>query len=341
MTVPMEPTSPKPPESHSNIDISVVIPAFDEVDNLKPLYEELKSVLDELDTGYEIIFVDDGSTDGSYEVLEKLHAHDRMVRVIQFRRNFGQSAAFAAGFEHAGGKSIVTLDADGQNNPADIPGLLAEMQTGDYDFVTGWRINRKEHFLRRTLSNVANRLINRSTGMLIHDRGCSLKAFDRDLVKNIRLYGELHRFLPELVSAIGAKVTEVQVYDRPRQHGTSKYGSFSRTPRVLIDLFTVFFLMGFFTSPMRFFGYAAIIITSLGFLIAGILGGTKIFYGITQGIAGFQSYEIGNRPIFLLSMVMILLGVQFLMMGLLGEMIMRTYFEAREKPPYYIRKLLE
>lgn len=330
-----------PPEYIADIELSVVIPAFNEFENLEPLYEELKTVMEELDMVYEIIFVDDGSTDGSYDVLKSINARDRRVRVIQFRRNFGQSAAFAAGFEHARGGTIVTLDADGQNNPADIPRLLAEMQTGDYDFVNGWRINRKEPLLRRTLSNVANRLINRSTGMMIHDRGCSLKAFERDLVKNIRLYGELHRFLPELVSAIGARVTEVQVYDRPRQHGASKYGSFSRTPRVLIDLFTVFFLMGFFTSPMRFFGYSAFIITSLGILIAGILGGTKIYYGITQGMAGFQSYEIGNRPIFLLSMVMILLGFQFLMMGLLGEMIMRTYFEARNKPPYYIRKILE
>lgn len=337
----MESSPPIQPETLDKIELSVVIPVFNEAENLNPLYDELKTVLDGLGTVYEIIFVDDGSTDESYEVLEKLHASDRTVRVIQFRRNFGQSAAFAAGFEHALGETIVTLDADGQNNPADIPRLLVEMHTGDYDFVTGWRINRREQFLRRTLSNVANRLINHSTGILIHDRGCSLKAFDRDLVENIRLYGELHRFLPELVSAIGARVTEVQVYDRPRQHGESKYGSISRTPRVLIDLITVFFLMGFFTSPMRFFGYIAIITTSLGLLIAGVLGGTKIYYGITQGLIGFHSYEIGNRPIFLLSMVMILLGFQFLMMGLLGDMIMRTYFEARNKPPYYIRKLLE
>jgi glycosyltransferase involved in cell wall biosynthesis len=337
----MNPASYDLPESASPLDISVVIPVFNEIDNLEPLYAELTQVLEGIQRAYEIVFIDDGSDDGSFRILEQLHQADHHVRVIQFRRNFGQSAAFAAGFEHACGETIVTLDADGQNDPADIPRLLKKMEEGDYDFVTGWRINRKEPFFRRLLSNAANRLITRSTGVWIHDRGCSLKVFKRDLVKNLRLYGELHRFLPELVSAIGAKVDEVQVEDRPRQHGHSKYGSISRTPRVILDLFTVFFLMGFFTSPMRFFGYIAFVITSIGTLIAAILGGTKIYYGITQGLAGFHAYQIGNRPLFLLSMVMILVGVQFLMMGLLGEMIMRTYFEARDKSPYYIRRILE
>jgi glycosyltransferase involved in cell wall biosynthesis len=327
-------------ESPTPIEISVVIPVFNEVENLLPLFSELTGVLEGFQRAYEIIFVDDGSTDGSLEILEGLYQTDSHVHVVQFRRNFGQTAAFAAGFEHARGETIVTLDADGQNAPADIPRLLDKMQSGNFDFVTGWRINRKEPFFRRVLSDIANRLITRSTGVIIHDRGCSLKAFRRDLVKSLRLYGELHRFLPELVSAIGAKVAEVQVEDRPRQHGRSKYGSISRTPRVILDLFTVFFMLGFFASPMRFFGSIAIIITSVGALIAGILGGTKIYYGITQGLAEFHAYQIGNRPLFLLSMVMILVGVQFLMMGLLGEMVMRTYFEARDKPPYYIRRVL-
>jgi glycosyltransferase involved in cell wall biosynthesis len=322
--------------SSPQTDISVVIPVFNEVENLKPLHAELTHVLDAVQKVYEIVFIDDGSKDGSYrsEELHELHH----VQVIHSGAT-GQSAAFA-GFYYANGEIIVTLDADGQNDPADITRLLDKMEEGDYDFVTGWRINRKEPFFRRLLSRTANRVITRSTGVWIHDRGCSLKAFKRDLVKNLRLYGELHRFLPEMVSAIGAKVDEIQVEDRPRRHGHSKYGSISRTPRVILDLFTVFFLMGFFTSPMRFFGTIAFVITAIGTLIAGILGGTKVFYGITQGLAAFHAYEIGNRPLFLLSMVMILLGVQFLMMGLLGEMIMRTYFEARDKPPYYIRKIL-
>jgi glycosyltransferase involved in cell wall biosynthesis len=328
------------PDLPSRIEISVVIPVFNEVDNLKALHEELTNVLEGIQGAYEIIFVDDGSTDGSFSILEDLHQADDHVHVIQFRRNFGQSAAFAAGFEHARGDTIITLDADGQNNPADIPRLLEKMQTNDLDFVTGWRINRKEPFLRRILSNTANHLITRSSGVIIHDRGCSLKVFKHDLVKNLHLYGELHRFLPELVSSIGAKVAEIKVEDRPRRYGRSKYGSISRTPRVFLDLFTVFFLMGFFTSPMRFFGTIAIVITSIGTLIIGILGGTKIYYGITQGLVGFHAYQIGNRPLFLLSMVVILVGVQFLMMGLLGEMIMRTYFEAGDKPPYYIRQVL-
>ncbi|MCK4900704.1 MAG: hypothetical protein KAS38_18125, partial [Anaerolineales bacterium] len=229
----------------------------------------------------------------------------------------------------------------GQNDPADIPKLLRKLRDGDYDLVNGWRVDRKEPFVRRFVSRTANSLINRSTQITIHDRGCSLKLFKRDLVKHLRLYGQLHRFLPELASTVGAHVSEVPVNDRARAHGQSKYGSLSRTPRVMLDLVTIIYFLSFFTNPMRFFGTSALISSVLGFLIGSILVFTKIYYGIRDGWAGFHAYEIGNRPLLLLSIFLILLGVQFFMMGILGEMIMRTYYEARDKPTYYIRRVLE
>jgi glycosyltransferase involved in cell wall biosynthesis len=335
----LEMQSPNIPSNYP--DLSVVVPVYNEDQNLQPLYEELSAVLDGIKRGYELIFVDDGSSDASFEVLQQLHDHDPRVKVIQFRRNFGQTAAFAAGFEHACGKVIVTLDADGQNDPAYIPEMLEKMETGDYDLVTGWRINRREPGIRRWLSTAANRIISRSTGIFIHDRGCSLKLFKLELVKHLRLYGQQHRFLPELASSVGARVVEMPIQDRPRRYGRSKYGSISRLPRVILDLITVFFLLSFFNSPMRFFGSIALISTASGVLIGGWLSLAKIYHGLVEGWPGFHAYQIGNRPVFLLAILLILVGMQFLMMGLLGEMIMRTYFEARGKPPYYVRKVLE
>ncbi len=335
------PISVESPSAYARPSLSVVIPVYNESQNLSPLYRELQTVLQGLELNYELLFIDDGSEDGSFQVLEKLNQEDRRVKVIQFRRNFGQTSAFAAGFDYARGDLIVTLDADGQNDPADIPRLLEKLSVGDYDLINGWRVERKEPFLRRTISTIANHIITRSTHVVIHDRGCSLKLFKKELVKNLRLYGQLHRFLPELASAIGAKVTEVPVNDRARQHGKSKYGPLSRTPRVLLDLFTIIFLINFFTKPMQFFGSIAFISSLTGFLISAILAITKIYYGITGGWSGFHSYQIGGRPIFLLSILLIILGVQFFMMGILGEMIMRTYYEARDKPPYYVRRVLD
>jgi glycosyltransferase involved in cell wall biosynthesis len=324
----------------SEYDLSVVVPVYNEEKNLSVLYQELDEVLRDLGLRYEIIFVDDGSADGSYAVLEKLHAQDEHVKVIQFRRNFGQTAAFSAGFDYAAGDLIVTLDADGQNNPMDIPRLLSKLRDGDYDLVTGWRVNRKEPFIRRLLSRTANIIITRSTHVSVHDRGCSLKIFKKDLVKNLRLYGQLHRFMPELASNVGANVAEVPINDRMRKHGQSKYGSLSRTPRVVLDLITILFLLSFFTSPIQFFGSIGFITAGVGAFIGGSMALTKIYRGVVAGWAGFHAYQIGNRPLFLLSFLLIMVGGQFLMMGLLGEMIMRTYYEARDKPTYYIRNFL-
>jgi glycosyltransferase involved in cell wall biosynthesis len=323
------------------IDVSVVIPVYNEEQNLYPLYEQLKAVLQDLGPRYEIIFVDDGSDDGSYGVLQELHAADDCIKVIQFRRNFGQTAAFAAGFDYARGDLVVTLDADGQNDPADVPRLLDKLNEGDYDIVTGWRVNRQESFARRLVSKVANMIISRTTHISIHDRGCSFKVFKIELVKSMRLYGQLHRFLPELASTVGARVAEVPVDDRDRKFGQSKYGALTRTPRVILDLITVSFLLGFFASPMQFFGSIALISGSLGVLIGGGLALTKVYHGIAGGWMGFHAYEIGGRPLFIFSFVLMLLGVQFLMMGLLGEMIMRTYYEARNKPTYFVRNMLD
>jgi glycosyltransferase involved in cell wall biosynthesis len=320
--------------------LSVVVPVFNEQGNLNPLYGEIKEVLGRMGISYEIIFVDDGSTDESFKELSNIHTDDKSVKVIQFRRNFGQSAAFAAGFDAAQGELIVTIDSDGQNDPNDIPKLLDTMLEGNYDFVTGWRINRKETFLRRVFSRVANRIISRSTQVEIHDRGCSLKLFKRDIIKNIRLYGQLHRFLPELASAIGVSITEIPVNDRKRISGKSKYGSITRTPRVVLDLITVAYLLTFFTSPMRLFGSLALICSFSGIVIGGSLALSKIYYGIVNGWEGFHAYEIGNRPLLLLAILLIVIGVQLLMMGFLGEMIMRVYYEARDKPIYYIRQKL-
>jgi glycosyltransferase involved in cell wall biosynthesis len=323
------------------IALSVVIPVYNEENNLEPLYSELSEELRKIGLAYEIIFVDDGSDDQSFSVLQKLHEVDESTKVIQFRRNFGQTAAFAAGFDQAQGDLIVTLDADGQNDPADISKLLKVMDEGDYDFVTGWRVNRREPAIRRFLSKTANRIISRSTHLIVHDRGCSLKLFKREIVQNLRLYGQLHRFLPELASSIGVKIAEVPVNDRSRTSGKSKYGSISRTPRVFLDMITVIYLLTFFTTPMRLFGSMAFVCGFIGFAIAAFMAVAKLYHGIIGGWLGFKAYEIGNRPLLLLAILLIVIGVQLLMMGFLGEMIMRIYYESRDKPVYHIRQILD
>ncbi len=321
--------------------LSIAIPVYNEAPNLEPLHAELRATLDALGEPYEILFVDDGSSDDSLAVLKRLSAADPHVRVIRFRRNFGQTAAFAAGFDYAQGDIIITMDADGQNDPADIPALLQKMQEGDYDVVTGWRVERKEGLARRFLSKTANRLISNSTQITVHDRGCSLKAFRSEVAKQMRLYGQLHRFLPELAAIVGARVAEVPVNDRARRAGTSKYGAISRTPRVLLDLLTVFFLLTFFTSPMRLFGGAGLITTGLGLVTGGYLALAKLYHGLTGGWAGFQTYQIGNRPLLLLAVLLVIVGIQFLMMGLIGEMLVRVYHESQNKPIYTVREVIE
>ncbi len=310
-------------------ELSIVIPLYNEADNIEPLYAEVTAALAEVGKSYEVIVVDDGSKDGSFARLAEVHARDARWRVIRFRRNFGQAAGFAAGFDAARGDVVITLDADLQNDPRDIPKLLAKLDEG-YDIVSGWRADRKEPFLSRRLpSMMANRMISGTTGVILHDYGCSLKAYRNEVVKNIRLYGELHRFIPALASWMGVLVAEVPVNDRKRQFGTSKYG-ISRTFRVFLDLITVRFILGYSTRPLHVFGAAGLAAGGLGLLIGLYLTFIKLALG----------QDIGTRPLLLLAVLLVLLGVQMVSMGLLAEMITRTYYEAQNKPIYAIRECL-
>ncbi len=313
------------------LDLSVVLPIYNEAGNLKRFIPELVGVLAELGRPYEIIAVDDGSTDESVAVLRALKRGDpetaAHLRIIRFRRNFGQTAAFAAGFDLARGRYVVTMDADGQNDPADIPALLRLAEEGEYDIVSGWRQDRKEPFLSRRLpSMLANRIIARFTGVTLHDYGCSLKVYHWQVAKQVNLYGELHRFIPALASEMGVRVAEVPVNDRPRRYGRSKY-NLTKSIRVLLDLLTVSFLLNYLARPMQLFGLAGLLSGGLGFAISLYLSLLKLLTGA----------DIGTRPLLWLGILLIIVGVQFLVMGLLGEMLVRTYFEVQNKPIYAIR----
>jgi glycosyltransferase involved in cell wall biosynthesis len=324
------------------LDISIVLPVYNEAGSLPGLIPEITAVMQRLDRSYEILAVDDGSSDESVAVLRGLQEQERNLRIVQFRRNFGQTAAFAAGFDYARGAIIITMDADGQQDPADIPHMLEVMEEGDYDMANGWRRNRKEPFLTRKLpSVVANWLIANTSEIRLHDRGCSLKAFRRDLVKQMHLYGELHRFLPEIASLIGVRIAEVPVNDRPRKAGRSKYGSLSRTPRVILDLITVSFLLSFSNRPMQLFGGIGLVSSGLGGLTLLYLAGAKVINGLLYGEEAFRNFRIGTNPWTMLAVLLTVLGVQFLMMGLLSEMLTRTYHEAQGKPIYAVRQVLE
>jgi glycosyltransferase involved in cell wall biosynthesis len=322
--------------------LSVVLPIYNEAESLLVVIPEIGAVLRELGCSYEIVAVDDGSSDNSVEVLRQIQENEPNLRIVQFRRNFGQTAAFSAGFDYARGEFIVTLDADGQNDPADIPRLLEVMESGDYDLVNGWRQDRKEPFLTRRLpSMVANGLIAHSSKVRLHDRGCSLKVLRRDLVKQMHLYGDLHRFIPEVASLVGARITEVPVNDRPRPAGQSKYGALSRTPRVLLDLVTISFLLVYVNRPMQFFGAAGLVSSGLGILTLMYLVFAKIIHGIMYGAEGFRTYSIGNSPRLILAVLLTIVGIQFIMMGLLGEIVMRTYHETQNKPIYAVRRVYD
>ena len=309
--------------------LSVVIPIYNEEENIRPLHEELRSVLDGLDCEGEIVYVDDGSSDRSLEILEEIQGRDPDVVVVSFRRNFGQTAAMAAGFDYASGEVIVTMDGDLQNDPRDIPTLLEKMNEG-YDLVSGWRHNRQDAFLNRKLpSMIANRIISAVTGVHLHDYGCTLKMFRSEITRGIRLYGEMHRFIPAIASGMGSRIAEVRVNHRPRRFGTSKYG-ISRTIRVILDLMTVKFLLSYATRPIQVFGLLGIISGGLGFLIALVMTIQRQFFDI----------PLGNRPLLLLAVLLIFMGMQFISMGLLGELQARTYHEAQNKPIYTVRKVL-
>ncbi len=310
-------------------EISVVIPLYNEEESIELLYEELSSVLNTLDRPYEVIIVDDGSQDASFERLKAIHHRDHRWKVIRFRRNYGQTAGLSAGFTEARGEIVITIDADLQNDPRDIPKILAKMDEG-YDIVSGWRKDRKEPFFSRRLpSMTANRLISVTTGVFLHDYGCTLKAYRSVVAKNIHLYGELHRFIPAVASSIGVKVTEVPVNDRARRFGKSKYGIW-RIFRVFLDLITVRFILSYSTRPLQIFGGAGLLMGVGGILIGLYLTYVKIFLG----------QNIGDRPLLILAVLLIILAVQMVSIGLVAEIVIRTYHESQQKPIYMVREYL-
>ena len=319
-----------------NPELSVVIPIRNEAAALEELHRELTATLSAWGRPYEIIIVDDGSDDGSFEILRRLQAGDPLLHVIRFRRNFGQTAAFSAGFDHARGRLIATSDGDLQNDPRDIPAMVDMLEQGS-DIVCGWRKDRKDAWLSRRLpSMAANRLISLATGVRLHDYGCSLKIFRAEVIKPLKLYGEMHRFLPAIASDQGVAIKEVVVRHRPRQYGTSKYG-IGRTIRVALDLLTVKFLSSYSTRPLQIFG-----LIGLGMLLPGLVIMGWLAFVRLMGVAGvWPPQSIGNRPLLLFGILLIFTGVQLVTLGLLAELQARTYHESQGKPTYVIREVLE
>ncbi|MHC4556427.1 MAG: glycosyltransferase family 2 protein [Planctomycetota bacterium] len=310
-------------------EISVVVPLLNEQDNIGPLYEQIiQTLADEHD--YEIIFVDDGSSDNSFNILTGLQKADSTVRVIRFRKNFGQTAALAAGFAHSRGKIIVAIDADLQNDPADIPKMVAKLDEG-FDVVSGWRKKRHDNAITRLLPSViANWLISKITNVKLHDFGCTLKAYRREVLAETKLYGEMHRFIPALASWSGAKIAEIVVNHRPRTAGVGKYG-LGRTWKVLLDLITVNFLGSFSTKPIYIFGGLGLL-SALGSIVFGL---TVIYQKVVSGV------DMSGNPLLILTAVFIIATIQFILMGLLAELLVRTYHESQNRPTYVIKEILE
>jgi len=329
MATMLDPKSLEASPVQQSLDVSLVIPIYNEYESIPRLVRVITEVMEPLPYSYEVICVDDGSTDGSPEVLRQLAAETPHLAVLLLRRNYGQTAAMAAGFDYARGQAIITLDGDLQNDPADIPMLMQKLDEG-YDLVSGWRKHRQDNQITRLLpSKIANWIIARVTGVSIHDYGCSLKAYRAELVRDMNLYGELHRFLPALAFIEGARITEVPVNHHARQFGSSKYG-LGRTFRVVMDLLTVYFMKRFLTKPMYVFGLMGIVSMIGGFLLGGYLTFLKIALG----------QSIGDRPLLILAIVLLLAGIQLFCFGLLAELLMRTYHESQNRPIYRVREVL-
>jgi glycosyltransferase involved in cell wall biosynthesis len=311
-------------------ELSVVVPMRNESLNVDKLYRDLTASLTAFGRPYEIVAIDDGSGDDTFALLARLQATDPRVRVIRFRRNFGQTAAFAAGFKYARGRYIVTADGDNQNDPADIPGMVEMLEQHELDIVCGWRKDRKDPFINRRLpSMIANAMISKATGVKLHDYGCSLKVFRAEVVKQMKLYGEMHRFLPAIAAEFGVAIGEKVVNHRAREHGKSNYG-ITRTFRVILDLMTVKFLSSYKTRPLQMFGSIGLTMGTLGLLMCA--------WVIYQRFFGFQS---ANRPLFIVGAFLVLGGLQMITSGLQAEMISRTYHESQDKPTYVIREIRE
>lgn len=312
------------------MDLSVAVPVYNEEENVEPLIREIDGALKPLGKSYEIVVVDDGSRDHTFAALAKARREHPALKVVRLKRNFGQTAALAAALAYARGEIIILMDGDGQNDPADIPALLGKIAEGN-DLVAGWRFNRRDPFLSRRLpSMIANRLISWTTRVKLHDYGCTLKAMRKDIADNLKLYGEMHRFIPAIAFERGARIAELKVNHRPRLRGQSKYG-IGRTLRVVLDLLTVKFMISYSTRPSHVFGPIGILSGLGGFVIAVYLTIQKWVYGL----------EIGGRPLLLLAILLIFIGFQFVTMGLLGEMLARTYHESQGRPVFVVGEILE
>jgi glycosyltransferase involved in cell wall biosynthesis len=313
-----------------NLDLSLVIPVYNEATNLPELHKEITESCKKLEKTYEIIFVDDGSQDDSLLVCKQLLEKDPSIRIIQLRKNFGQTAALSAGFDHARGNIIITLDADLQNDPRDFRTLIEKIEEG-YELVSGWRVKRKDRFFTRRLPSIlANVVISRITRVKLHDYGCTLKAFRREIIKHIKLYGELHRFIPAIASHVGVSIAEVKVNHRKRRYGKSKY-SLWRFPKVILDLLTVKFLLSYSTRPLQIFGIIGLISGTIGGIIGLWLAYVRLIR--MEGISG--------RPLLLLAILLIVIGIQFITLGLLAEIVVRAYHESTEKRIYFVRDIFQ
>lgn len=311
------------------VDLSIIAPIYNEEESIPHLLSQLRSALEPTGLSFELVLIDDGSSDASFRLLKQEALNDARLVVVGFRRNFGQTAALQAGLDLARGRKVVLLDADLQNDPADIPAMLAKLDEG-YDLVAGWRKDRKDAFINRRLpSLIANRIISTATKVKLHDYGCTLKAMNREVAKELRLYGEMHRFIPAVANWVGVRVAEMPVNHRARQFGSTKYG-IGRTVRVVLDLITVRFMQTYLTRPMQVFGLAGIGSGFLGFLVCLGLVVQKLVLG----------EDIGSRPLLMLGVLLIVVGVQLLSLGLVADVVSRTYHESQNKPPYYVRELI-
>jgi glycosyltransferase involved in cell wall biosynthesis len=325
----MNKVSKKTASDDNAIDVSIVIPVYNESESIPKLYEELSKTLSEMAVKYEVLLIDDGSADGTFDELKKIHKKNKLFKVIRFRKNFGQTSALSAGFDFAEGDVIITLDADLQNDTRDIPLLLKKIDEG-YDIVSGWRVNRKDKVLTRKFpSIVANKLISGLTGVHLHDYGCTLKAYRKEVVKNIELYGEMHRYIPAIASWMGVSVAEVPVRHHSRKHGKSKYG-ISRTIKVILDIMTVKFFLSYSQKPIQIFGLLGLFSSTIGFILTVYLIIMRVFFKV----------PLSDRPLFILSIFMIFIGIQLITMGLLAEVLMRIHHEVGKKTTYTIRETL-
>lgn len=318
-------------ETQSPVKYSIVVPLFNEQENLRPLYMRIVEFMNSVGDPYEIVFVDDGSQDGTYTLLGEICAHDSRASAVRLRRNFGQTTALQAGFDYAQGSTIISLDGDLQHDPAEIPQFIAKMNEG-YDLVSGWRVQRQDTWLTRRLpSRIANWIMAKLSGVPIHDFGTTFKAYRREILQHMRLYGEHHRFIPALASSLGARIAEVPITNIPRKNGKSNYG-LSRTLRVMLDLISIKFLLEYSTRPLQFFGLFGLAGMGFGSLIGIFLAFKKIFL--------HQSIMLQHGPLLFLGVLLILSGIQFLSVGLIGEMVTRTYFESQQKATYAVQEVI-